>query len=119
MEVLNHVWSLGTATVADVRERILETRKVAYTTIMTVMKNLADKGYLRFEQKGAAYLYSAARPPAEVKGRLTKQLVQMVFDGSPLDLVETLVRSEDLSEDDLEEIRKMIDRLEAEDADDA
>ena len=44
MEVLQHVWQLRQATVAQVHERILISRKVAYTTIMTVMKKLSDKG---------------------------------------------------------------------------
>jgi len=44
MEVLHHVWDLQDATVADVHERILSDRKVAYTTVMTVMKNLKKKG---------------------------------------------------------------------------
>ena len=52
MEVLHHVWDLGRATVADVQARILRERKVAYTTVMTVMKKLADKGYLQFEMDG-------------------------------------------------------------------
>ena len=46
MEILHHAWELGEATVTDVQERILNERKVAYTTVMTIMKNLNDKGYL-------------------------------------------------------------------------
>ena len=53
MEVLRHVWDLGTATVRDVHDRIRDERRIAYTTVMTVMKNLAEKGYLSFERDGA------------------------------------------------------------------
>ncbi|MBT8399821.1 MAG: BlaI/MecI/CopY family transcriptional regulator [Rhodothermia bacterium] len=115
MEVLNHVWELGSATVAQVRERILATRDVAYTTIMTVMKNLSDKGYLEFSQKGAAYEYRPARTATEVRSGIAQSLVDKVFEGSTLQLVETLVRNEDLSESDLTEIRKLIDSLEEKD----
>jgi predicted transcriptional regulator len=112
MEVLQHVWDLRQATVADVQERILKHRKVAYTTIMTVMKNLAEKGYLQYEKDGATYVYSAARPPAEVQQTLLDQLVQKVFRGSPLALVQTLVRHEHLSDEERAAIRKLIDDLE-------
>lgn len=112
MEVLNHVWELGSATVAQVRERILTSREVAYTTVMTVMKNLADKGYLEFSQKGVAYEYRPARTATEVRGGIAQNLLEKVFDGSALQLVETLVRNEELSESDLTEIKKLIDSLE-------
>ena len=48
MEILHHVWDLGEATVSEVKERINEERKVAYTTVMTIMKNLYEKGYLQY-----------------------------------------------------------------------
>lgn len=115
MEILHHVWDLGQATVADVRERILETREVAYTTVMTVMKNLADKGYLQFEKEGVTYVYSAARPPEEVRHSLVDDLVRKVFEGSPLALVQTLVRSEHLTEAERQDIKRLIDEMEDDD----
>ena len=117
MEVLHLVWELGQATVADVRARMLEHRQVAYTTVMTVMKNLADKGYLTFEKDGVTYVYSAARRPEEVRQSLLGELMQKVFKGSPGALVQTLVASEKLSEAQREEIRQIISRMEEDDAD--
>jgi predicted transcriptional regulator len=114
MEVLNHVWDMGEATVKQVRKRILENREVAYTTIMTVMKNLAEKGYLKYRKDGVTYVYSPAQEPDSVRFNLVKQLVSKVFKGSPKELVQTLVSSEDLNEKDLEEIKKMIDNMEDE-----
>ena len=118
MEVLHHVWALGDATVAEVRARIQASREIAYTTVMTVMKNLADKGYLRYEKDGATYVYTSARPPEEVRHSLLDDLVRKVFGGSPLALVQTLVRHEDLSEREREQIRTLIDELEEPDDDD-
>lgn len=60
LEVLQIVWELEEATVNDVRNRILEKRQVAYTTIMTVMKNLTEKGALKYRKEGNAYVYSGA-----------------------------------------------------------
>ena len=112
MEILHHVWHLGDATVAQVRDRILETRPIAYTTVMTVMKNLASKYFLQFEKDGNTYVYSAARPPEEVRQSLVGDLVNKVFNGSPLALVQTLVGSENLSDDALHEIRTLIEQME-------
>lgn len=112
MEVLNHVWELGEASVADVQERIIEYRKIAYTTVMTVMKNLADKKYLKYRKQGLSYIYSAAIQPDEVRFKLIDRLVDKVFHGSPKDLVQALVQNEKLSHEERSEIIKMIDKLE-------
>lgn len=112
MEVLHHVWELGEATVKDVRKRILEDRDVAYTTIMTVMKNLADKGYLKYRKDGVTYVYSAAKEPESVRSNLIKDLVSKVFKGSPKELIQTLVKSEELTKSEIKEIRNMIEQME-------
>jgi len=113
MEVLHHVWDLGEATVADVRERILEDRDVAYTTIMTVLKKLADKGYLTYHKEGRSYVYAPAQQPNEVQHSLLRRLMEKVFHGSPSALVQTLVQREDLSDAERREIKNIIDALEA------
>jgi predicted transcriptional regulator len=112
MEVLHHVWHLGEATVKEVRKRILEDREVAYTTIMTVMKNLANKGYLKYRKEGVTYVYSPAREPESVRSNLIGDLVKKVFKGSPKELVQTLVKSENLSDKERAEIKRMIDEME-------
>jgi predicted transcriptional regulator len=112
MEVLHNVWELGEASVADVRERILKNRKVAYTTIMTVMKNLADKGFLKYRKEGISYIYSAAIDPSDVRYNVVDGIVEKVFHGSAKDLVQTLVKSEHLTDKDRDEIRKMIQSME-------
>ena len=111
MEVLQHVWKLKNATVAQVQERILKTRKVAYTTIMTVMKKLADKGYLTFQKDGATYVYEAARSQEDVQQSLISNLVDQAFNGSSLALIQTLVQKEDLSDQERSHILKLIEDL--------
>lgn len=112
MEILNIVWKLGEASVADVREKILEYREIAYTTVMTIMKNLADKEYLKYRKEGLSYIYSAAVKPEQVRYSLVNRLIDKVFQGSPKDLVQTLVQNENLTEEERREIKKMIDKLE-------
>ena len=114
MEVLHHVWQLEEATVKDVRARIMETRDVAYTTIMTVMKNLSDKGYLKYRKDGVTYVYSPAQKPDSVRFNLVRDLVKKVFRGSPKELVQTLVQNEKLTGDERLEIKNLIDQMEDE-----
>lgn len=114
MEILNHVWKLGEASVADVREQILKSREVAYTTVMTIMKNLSDKSYLKYRKEGMSYIYSAAVQPDQVRFSLIDRLIDKVFQGSPKDLVQTLVQSENLTEEERNEIKRLIDNLEDE-----
>lgn len=113
MEVLHHVWDLGEATVADVRERILDDRDVAYTTVMTVLKKLAEKGYLTYHKDGRSYVYTPAQQPDEVQHSLLQRLMEKVFHGSPPALVQTLVQRENLSDAERHEIKNIIDALEA------
>ncbi|SMO69165.1 BlaI/MecI/CopY family transcriptional regulator [Gracilimonas mengyeensis] len=112
MEILHHVWEMGEATVAQVKDRILMDRKVAYTTVMTIMKNLNDKGYLKYRKDGNTYVYSARKDPEEVQSSLVSGMIDKVFKGSTSALVQTLVKGENLSEKELQEIRKMIDDME-------
>jgi predicted transcriptional regulator len=111
MEVLHHVWELQNASVANVHDRIRETRKVAYTTIMTVMKNLSNKGYLAFSKEGLTYVYYPLRKPMEVQHALVSGLLQRVFKGSVPALIQALVMNEVLSENDKRDIIGMIDSL--------
>ena len=117
MEVLHHVWDLGEATVADVRERILDDRDVAYTTVMTVLKKLAGKGYLTYHKEGRSYVYEPAEEPNAVQHSLLQRLMEKVFHGSPTALVQTLVQKENLSDAERRELKSLIDALDA-DADD-
>ncbi|WP_445664598.1 BlaI/MecI/CopY family transcriptional regulator [Fodinibius sp. AD559] len=112
MEVLNHVWDMGEATVKQVRKRILEDREVAYTTIMTVMKNLAEKDLLKYRKEGVTYVYSPAQKPESVRSNLINNLMEKAFKGSPKELVQALVNSDDLTSKDLNEIKSMIDNME-------
>lgn len=115
MEVLQHVWDLGRASVADVRERILENREIAYTTVMTVMKNLSEKGYLDYDKEGNSYVYFPRESAEDVQHSVLRSLVKKVFRNSPAALVQTLVQSEDLSQEERRQILAMIKQMEADD----
>lgn len=109
MEILRQVWTLGRATAREVHDRI--ERPVAYTTITTVMKNLADKDYLTFEREGTTFVYTAARPPEEVRQSLLSTVVDKVFGGSARTLIQTLAGHESLTDAEQAEVRRLLHQL--------
>lgn len=112
MEVLHHVWQLGEATVKQVLNLIRKDREVAYTTIMTVMRNLEKKGYLKYRKDGVTYVYEPAVEPESVRSSLVEDIIQKVFSGSPKELVQTLVKNEELSDTERSEIQDLIKSME-------
>ena len=112
LEIMKVVWELQTATVREVYEILLRRRKIAYTTVMTMMNILEEKGYLRKRAEDKAYLYR----PTQAKGKVIKAMVQefvsRVFNGSAQPLLVQLVKDRHLSEKDLEEIARQIKEAE-------
>src|SRR5215467_2128477 len=78
LEIMKIVWQLEKATVRDVYEALLERRKVAYTTVMTMMKILEQKQYLKKNQSDRAYVYRPAQPKRQVIGAMVKDFVNLV-----------------------------------------
>ena len=107
LEIMKVVWDLESATVRDVYETLLKRRKVAYTTVMTMMNILEEKGYLKKKQADRAYLYRPAQPQRQVIGAMVRDFVNRVFNGSAEPLLVHLVEEHGLSEKDLEEIARL------------
>ena len=101
------VWERESVTVRDVYETLLERRKVAYTTVMTMMKILEQKQYLKKNQEDRAHVYRPSRPKRQVIGDMVRDFVNRVFNGSAEPLLVHLVEEHDLSRRDLEEIAKL------------
>lgn len=101
------VWLHDTSTVRDVYEALLEKRKIAYTTVMTMMKVLEQKKYLKKSQTERAYVYRPAQPQRQVIGAMVRDFVNRVFNGSAEPLLVHLVEEHDLSREDLEEIARL------------
>ena len=107
LEIMHVVWGLEQATVRDVYEALRERRKVAYTSVMTVMKILEQKGYLKKTQVERAYVYRAAQPQRQVIGDMVKDFVNRVFNGSAKPLLVHLVEENRLSREEMEEIARL------------
>ena len=104
------IWERGQVTVRDVYEALLERRKIAYTTVMTMMKILEQKGHLRRKTAEKAYLYEPAKPKQQVIQSMVREFLDRVFNGSAEPLLLHLVEDKRLTKKDLEEIARMIPR---------
>src|SRR5437868_7847277 len=108
LEIMKILWRTGASTVRGVYEDLLDRRKIAYTTVMTMMNILEQKGYLKKTQKDRAYVYQATRPQKQVIRGMVREFVDRVFNGWAEPLLLHLVEDRHVSEQDLEEIRLMM-----------
>jgi predicted transcriptional regulator len=108
--VMEAVWELGEATVHQVRERLRRKKKLAYTTVLSSMQKLERYGWLRHRTEGRSYVYLATRSRQEAGSHSVHALAERVFRGNRLLLFQHLLEDETLSDDELAELRKMIDQ---------
>jgi predicted transcriptional regulator len=111
-DILAIVWELNKATVRDVYETLLQRRRIAYTTVMTVMGNLATKGLLVRDQTNTAYLYRPAIPRQEVIAAVTDSLIEGLCAGETATVLSHLLGlPAPLSADQVEQLKQLAQRL--------
>jgi predicted transcriptional regulator len=108
LEIMKVVWRRGEATGRDVYEDLLEHRKIAYTTVMTMMKVLETKGHLAKRREDAAHVYRSTRTKRVVLRSMVRDFLDRVFDGSAEPLLVHLVEDRKLSEDQLDDLLRKI-----------
>ena len=107
------VWRLERATVRDVYEAMRAERTIAYTTVMTMMRILEEKGYLRKAATDErAFVYAPAKPRQQVVGAMVRDFVDRVFDGAPGSLLLHLAKDNTLTPKQRRVIEKLIDDIE-------
>ena len=111
-EVMNVMWSIGEAAVSDVVARL--PRELAYTTVMTTMRILEDKGFIeKSGKRGRAFLYVAAVEKSAVRESMTHEIANRLFGGSVKSLMLNMISDANVGSEDLAEIKQMIEQLEA------
>jgi len=108
LEIMKIVWERERATVRDVYESLLERRKIAYTTVMTMMNILEQKKYLRKSAEDRAYVYRPTKPKKQVIQGMVREFVDRVFNGSAEPLLVHLIEDRKLTNKDLDELARMI-----------
>lgn len=108
MKIMRIVWQLGEATVGDVFKMQDKKQKLAYNTILTMMKIMERKGYISHKKKGRAHLFKPSISARQARIKAIKHMVDSFFNGSPELLVQSLVESDNISLDEIERIKEMI-----------
>ena len=107
LEVMRVLWQAGDALpVTEIRETLQQSRGWEATTVKTLVSRLVTKGVLRQEKRGVFY-YTPLISEAEYNDWATHDLISRVYHGSARDLVMALVRSDGLTQDDIEELRDL------------
>lgn len=109
MDVL---WSKGSANTAEVLKALPGDGRLAYTTVLTTLRILEDKGYLRHTKDGKAFVYHPIVDQKSVSRSALRHLVSRFFQNSPELLVSSLIADEQLSAKHLRGLRKMIEESE-------
>ena len=108
LEIMKVVWERDQATVRDVYEALLAQRKIAYTTVMTMMNVLEKKGHLRKKAEGRSFVYQPTRSRDQVVGGMVRDFVDRVFGGSAEPLLVHLVEDQHLTADELNALARRI-----------
>lgn len=114
LKILKVLWRLGSGTVRDVKDELEKEdgETSAYTTVMTLMNQLAAKGGLEVDRDRQPFVYTPALPRDQVLGDRLKQFLATVFDGQAGELVLRLVEEASLSPDELKRIEAKIEARE-------
>ena len=112
LAIMKVVWRRDEATVRDVYEALQETRPVAYTTVMTMMRILQEKGYLTKATNDRAHVYRPAKPSQQVIGGMVRDFLDRVFDGASDALLVHLARDNKLTAKQRRIVRQLLDEKE-------
>ena len=109
LQIMDIIWRHEAGvTVRDVYEALREQRPIAYTTVMTMMKILEDKGYLKRTQVDRAYVYRPTRPRQQVVGAMVRDFVDRVFDGAAGGLLLHLAKDGRLTKEERQHIKRLM-----------
>ena len=106
LEVMTWLWANGSGTVGEVKEGL--TDPLAYTTVLTILRNLEAKGFLRRKDEGRAHRYFPRVQQKAARRRALRRLIDTLFLGSPQALLSHLVEEHDLSPAEMRRIAKRL-----------
>lgn len=110
LEILKVLWQLGPATVRQVREALVPVRDLAYTSVMTVMSIMTGKGYVSRTKDGRTFVYRAIYREEKASKNLLQDIVDRVFGGSTTAVMQHLLETSELDDEELKQIRTLINR---------
>ena len=112
LRVMDVLWELGRATVSDVVDALKRSHALAYNTVLTTLRILDTKGYVRHSKEGRAFVYSARVDRVTAQRSALRHIVSRFFDGSREDLVINLLDDDKLDAKELLRLKAMISECE-------
>jgi BlaI family penicillinase repressor len=112
LAIMKVIWRLEKATVREVYEALLETRQIAYTTVMTMMGILEKKGYLKKSLAERAHVFTPVKKRQQVVGAMVRDFVERVFDGASDSLLLALAKDNKLTDKQKRIVKQLIEEIE-------
>jgi BlaI family penicillinase repressor len=106
-EILRLVWQAQEATVQQIYDALPANRKVTYMTVATLIRRLEEKGYLRHRHRGKAFVYVPAAKQEDVIRRTIGDLVERLFGGNPVPLMQHLAQHSGITDEDIERLKDL------------
>jgi predicted transcriptional regulator len=107
LDVMSILWKRGSATVAEVRDELAD--ELAYTSVLSALQTLEEKGYVRHEAEGRAYRYFALVAPEVAGENAIARILEKIFHGSAETMLAQLVSDRTLSPEELKRMRKLLE----------
>lgn len=107
LDVMAVLWDMGSGTVAEVKERLSD--PLAYTTVLTILRTLEEKGRIAHKEEGRAYRYYPLVQRTEARESHVRRLTRKLFQDSPELLITQLVGDESLTKEQLKRLRTLLD----------
>ena len=107
-DVMQAVWDAAPCSVEAVHQVVSRNRNIKETTVRTLLRRLEQKGYLRHEAQGRAYVYHATEPSRSLAARAVRQIIDRLCQGSVEELVSGMVDAKVLSQDELKQLAKLV-----------
>lgn len=108
------LWNLGRGTVSDIKDALHGNEPLAYSTVLTTMRIMEEKGFVRHDKEGRAFVYEPLVDGVEAKQTALKHVMGRFFNDSPEMLVANLLEEGDVSAESLTAIRALLERVDRE-----
>src|SRR5687768_11138640 len=106
LDIMSILWRRGSATVAEVREELSD--DLAYTSVLSALQTLEEKGYVDHEPAGRAYRYRPLVAADAAGGTALSRVLDKIFHGSAEQLLAQLVSEREIPPDELKRMRKLL-----------
>lgn len=108
LRIMQALWDRGEATVADVQEQLGPNNDLAYTTIATMLRKMEERGLVKHSSQGRRFVYQPAIAAGDVTRSMANDMLDRLFEGSLSEMVSHLLRSREVSADELDRLQQLI-----------